>query len=316
MDRPAATGRSVVVCCYTSDRWKQLSAAITTAADQMGDDDELIVVVDNNEALLARARESFGSFASVVGNDQQPGLSGARNTGVALAANPLVAFLDDDAVPVEEWLNELTRPFDDPAVVGVGGKADPDWAGGVAPRWMPEEFYWVVGCSYRGLPEGRAEIRNPIGCNMAFRKDAIETVGGFSAALGRVKDKPAGAEETDLAIRVRSATAGKILYEPAAVVNHAVGEPRMTLDYFTKRCFAEGRSKAILARRVGAGDATAAERSYLKTLATGAWSRVVASVRRRQIDPLTQTLVLILGLVVTSAGFISGSLIALLRGGE
>jgi glucosyl-dolichyl phosphate glucuronosyltransferase len=315
MERPAVSnGRSVVVCCYTSERWDRLSAAIRATADQIAAPDELIVVVDYNEELLARARAEFGASATVASNRHEPGLSGARNTGVDLATKPIAIFLDDDAVPAEGWVDRLAAPFSDPDVVGVGGSAEPDWAGGAPPWWMPDEFLWVVGCSYRGLPERRATIRNPIGCNMAFRREAIAQVGGFSAALGRVKDKPAGAEETDLAIRVRSATGGTILYEPDAVVRHAVGKSRMTLSYFTNRCYAEGRSKAVLARRVGAGDATSAERSYLKTLATGAGARLGRAVRTRRIQPLGQVLVLGFGLAVTGIGFIVGVIAGLGRG--
>ncbi|MGA9597037.1 MAG: glycosyltransferase family 2 protein [Acidimicrobiia bacterium] len=309
MDRPTvAHGRSIVVCCYTSDRWDRLSAAIGATADQISPPDELIVVVDYNEELLARVRAEFDDLAIVAANRHESGLSGARNTGVELASQPIVLFLDDDATPAPDWVDALAASFSDPTVVGVGGSARPDWAGGEPPWWFPEEFFWVVGCSYRGLPERRAPIRNPIGCNMAFRKEAISHVGGFSAELGRVKNKPAGAEETDLAIRVRSATGGTILYEPDAVVRHAVGESRMTLSYFTKRCYGEGRSKAVLARRVGAGDATSSERSYLKTLATGAASRLGRVVRTRRLRPLGQVLVLALGLAATGLGFTAGTI--------
>jgi len=308
MQRPAAeVGRSVLVCCYTSDRWNRLSSAIEAASKQLTHSDELIVVVDYNDELFDRVLAAFGDVALVAPNHHEPGLSGARNTGVEIATRPIVLFLDDDAVPSAGWIDNLAAPFVDPGVIGVGGYAEPDWATGSAPWWMPDEFYWVVGCSYRGLPEGRASIRNPIGCNMAFRTSAIEQVNGFSASLGRVKDRPAGAEETDLAIRVRSATGGEILYEPDAIVHHAVEEPRMRLEYFVKRCYAEGRSKAILARRVGAGDATSAERSYLRTLAAGAARRLGQTIRQRSLSPLGQILVMGLGLTVTGAGFVVGT---------
>lgn len=308
--RPECT---VVVCCYTNDRWPLLVAAVTTAAEQLSPSDKLVVVVDHNQELYGRASESFGGFAQVIPNQHETGLSGARNTGVASATGSLVLFLDDDARPGEDWIRQLTAPFADPKVMGVGGSALPEWSGGQAPWWMPEEFYWVVGCSYRGLPEQRAEVRNPIGANMAFRTEAIRNVDGFSAELGRVNDKPVGGEETDLAIRIRAASGGTILYEPAAVVHHAVAEHRMTWQYFARRCYSEGRSKAVLARRVGPGDATTSERAYLKILSKGTGSRLVESFRDRTWRPLGQIFALGLGLVLTTAGFAIGSL-ASLRG--
>jgi GT2 family glycosyltransferase len=315
MDRPATgDGRSIVVCCYTSDRWERLSSAIRSSAVQLTGSDELVVVVDHNDNLLKRVEMQFGQVATVVPNRHEPGLSGARNTGVEQASEPIILFLDDDAVPAPTWIEDLTRPFDDPSVVGVGGHAEPDWVGGTAPWWLPDEFYWVVGCSYRGLPEERAPIRNPIGCNMAFRKDVIERADGFSTALGRVKGTPAGAEETDLAIRVRSATGGTILYEPSAVVHHAVDGPRTKMNYFVNRCYSEGRSKAILARRVGAGNATSAERSYLRTLLTGVGTRLKQAIRKADWHPLAQIGVIGIGLTVTGSGFAIGTITATLGG--
>ncbi|MCP4968676.1 MAG: glycosyltransferase family 2 protein [bacterium] len=311
-DNQTRLGCSVVVCCYSNDRWQRLVDAVTVAAAQLQPDDELVVVVDHNRELLSSATSAFTGVAQVITNRYEPGLSGARNTGVDHATRPLVVFLDDDAVPGEDWIQHLTAPFADPHVVGVGGSAAPNWADGTAPWWMPAEFYWVVGCSYTGLPMHRAPIRNPIGANMAFRADAIREVGGFSAKLGRVNDKPVGGEETDLAIRIRSATGGTILYEPAATVSHAVEKSRMTLQYFARRCYFEGRSKAVLAHRVGAGDATTAERSYLKTLAKGVGSRFTQSARERTWRPLGQALVLVLGLTLTTIGFGLGTLVSLI----
>ena len=75
-------------------------------------------------------------------------------------------------------------------MTGVGGLTRPLWATGARPRWFPEEFNWVVGCSYRGMPTGRARIRNVMGGNAAFRREVIGAVGGFSTAIGRKRAGP------------------------------------------------------------------------------------------------------------------------------
>lgn len=305
---PAASTRSVVICCYTTDRWALLEGAVHSAAAQLGEGDDLVVVVDHNPDLFDRAGDAFSSLAKVVANDELRGLSGARNTGVAHAAGSIVAFLDDDACPEPGWLDELTAPFADEATVGVGGAAEPRWIGGEAPWWMPAEFYWVVGCSYVGLPETIAPIRNPIGCNMAFRRAAITSVGGFSAALGRIDQVPIGGEETDLAIRIRSAGGGTIVYAPAACVLHAVEAPRQRWEYFLRRCYAEGRSKAILAGRVGTMSATHSERAYIGTLVRGSIERLGRTFRSKSLRPLGQVAAMAVGLVVTTAGFAAGFL--------
>ncbi len=81
---------------------------------------------------------------------------------MALSMGDVVAFLDDDAVADERWLEELIRPLDDPLVIGTGGGAAlPRWEAGEPPRFIPPEFYWVVGCSYLGEPLLRRTYPEP-----------------------------------------------------------------------------------------------------------------------------------------------------------
>ena len=51
----------------------------------------------------------------------------------------------------------------------------PRWAAS-RPGWIPEEFLWVMGCSYRGIPPGDAVVRNPICANMSFRREVVTGV--------------------------------------------------------------------------------------------------------------------------------------------
>ena len=114
---------------------------------------ELILVVDHNPDLHLKLKDAYRD-AIVMENIHEQGLSGGRNTGVATATGDVVAFLDDDAVAAPGWLAAFAEQFGDPAVTGVGGLTRPLWATGARPRWFPEEFNWVVGCSYRGMPTG------------------------------------------------------------------------------------------------------------------------------------------------------------------
>ncbi len=105
----------------------------------------------------------------------------------------------------------------------------------------------------RGCRRSRPTVRNLVGANMSFRREALVEVGGFRHELGRVGTIPAGCEETDLCIRIRQRwPKGRILYDPAAVVDHLVpagrGERCATS---ARRCRGEGRSKAVLAGLVG-----------------------------------------------------------------
>src|SRR5262249_31385540 len=153
--------------------------AVASAVAQKPAPLEVVLVIDHNDDLLAKARAQFlyDERVVVVANAQQQGLSGARNTGVAKARGDVVAFLDDDAVARWGWLAWLTEASAAAGgVFGTGGVALPRWETG-KPDWFPEDFLWVVGCSYVGLPTEPAPIRNPIGANMAFRRMACAEAG-------------------------------------------------------------------------------------------------------------------------------------------
>jgi len=254
---------SVVVCVYTEDRWAAIVECVSSVQHQTLPPREVVVVVDHNSELFSRCSSEL-SGAVVVPNAEQPGLAGARNTGVASSAGDIIAFLDDDARAEPDWLATLLPHYADPSVLGVGGGIAPDW-GGARPARLPREFDWVVGCSYVGLPADASQVRNVIGANMSIRRAVFDSVGGFARGLGRVQSRPAGCEETELCIRAQARMqSGYFVYEPAAVVHHRVGAERQTWAYFRSRCFAEGRSKAVVAGLVGTGPGLAAERTYVR----------------------------------------------------
>jgi GT2 family glycosyltransferase len=297
---------SVVICAYADARWDPLVAAVEALTQQTRSPREVIVVVDHNDALLVRAGDALAS-ARVLPNEERPGLSGARNTGVRHATGAIVAFLDDDALPDPAWLEALAAPFGDPAVVGAGGLAVPEWVDGPRPRWLPPEMYWVVGCSYVGLPTEVAEIRNPIGANMAFRREALWDAGGFVEGIGRIGTVPLGCEETELAIRIRRRTGGVVLHLPDARVSHRVTASRVTWRYFLSRCWSEGLSKALVARHAGSQAALASERAYaFRTLPLGL-ARGLRDAIGGDAAGLARAAAIVTGLVVTTTGYLRGA---------
>jgi GT2 family glycosyltransferase len=313
-DRPGPT-TSVVVCAYTERRWHVLCASLRSALSQEPPPLEAIVVVDHNEALAERVRAAFPQVA-VVANAGTRGLSGARNTGLAHARGDVVAFLDDDAVARPGWLAGLTAAYADPRVVGTGGVVLPRWVDR-RPRWLPDEFLWVVGCTYRGVAERAVEIRNPIGASMSLRRDAGLRAGGFSAGLGRVGRTPLGCEETELSIRLCRRTPGAVVVQaPTAVVDHEVVPERARWSYYLARCWSEGLSKAVVARLVGAGDGLSAERRYVTRTLPSGFARALAEAARGDAGGLLRAGALLAGVGVTAAGYLRGRLAAPPDGGR
>jgi GT2 family glycosyltransferase len=294
---------SVVVCVYTDRRWTDIEDCVASLLDQSVPPAEILMVVDHNDALLERAEEAFPAVR-VFENSSARGLSGARNTAIAVAAHDIVAFIDDDAVPDASWCERLLAAFGDDTVVAVGGRALARWDDG-PPAWFPGEFNWVVGCSWIGLPTSAVAVRNVIGCNMAFRRDVLRSVGEFRTDVGRIGTLPVGCEETELCIRIGQSMPGAIiLFDPEIVVEHHVTADRRTFRYFFSRCWAEGLSKAHISRSVGSVDATKDERAYmLRTLPRGVATAMRSSLRDRRPIEVARAAAILVGVVTTAASY-------------
>ena len=299
---------SVVICTYADVRLPHLRAAIEGVRAQQPPADELVLVVDHNPALASALRDAEPD-AVVVENAEQRGLSGARNTGLSVAAGDVVVFLDDDAVPRAGWLAALLAPLRaEASVSGVGGGAAPAWESGARPAWFPEELDWVVGCSFRGQAGG--DVRNPIGCSMAFRASTFAEVGGFVHSLGRVGTVPLGCEETELGLRVNRA-GGRIVLAPDSVVDHFVPRSRGTLRYVLHRCYAEGISKSVVRRLAAGSPATLGpEQRYALDMVLAMLRAPLEGLRARSLGVAARALVIPLALAAAAVGFARGELSA------
>jgi GT2 family glycosyltransferase len=304
----SAPAISVVIPCFSDERFEDVLAGAEALRRQTFPPAETVVVVDHNPALLRRLRRSLPDIR-VIGSRRPRGSSGARNTGIASTRGEIVAFFDDDAAPDPECLERLAAHYADERVVGVGGGVSPGWRS-ARPRWFPEEFDWVVGCSYRGLPDRPAAQRNLLGAAMSFRRDALEAAGGFSAEMARTGTHPLGVDDTEACIRVRRSLPGSILlYAPEARACHRVSAARESLRYFCTRCLAEGRAKAALTSVSGLGESLSSERVYvLRVLPAGVVRGVADTVTGRDLAGVERSLAILVGLLLTTTGYVAGML--------
>jgi glucosyl-dolichyl phosphate glucuronosyltransferase len=308
----AVRDHSVVICVYTEDRWDQICAAVQSVREQSLPCAEIIVVVDYNRGLYERLVAAMPDV-SVVENTDAKGLSGARNTGLARARGEFIAFLDDDATAHADWLKFINDSFENPAITGVGGLTLPNWET-ARPWWMPEEFFWVVGCNYLGMPPSGAPVRNLLGGNMSFRREVFELVDGFQSGIGRTAGgRPLGCEETEFCIRLRQRSpAAVLIMDHRAMIWHYVSAKRCAFSYFLSRCYAEGISKAQVTASVGTSAGLSAERVYvMRTLPLGVF-RGVGDLFRGRPAAIGQAGAIIAGASVTAIGYFGAKLRRLL----
>ncbi|WP_319454948.1 MULTISPECIES: glycosyltransferase [unclassified Mycobacterium] len=299
---------SVIIAAYADDRWHDTLEAITSAVRQSYSPLEVILVIDHNPALAERARTELDGV-TVLENTCQKGASGARNTGVEHSRGEVVVFLDDDAVATPDWLRSLCRHFSEAEVFGVGGGLTLAWRE-ARPRWCPHEFDWVLGGSYKGMPEVAAPMRNVWSGNMAIRRSVFDGVGGFRPGFGKL-GRVSRPEDTDLCLRVlKTLPSGYWMYDPSAQVAHKVPVERSTLVFFLRRCWNEGRGKGALARLMGANASTSLERRYTTRVLPGAFLReLYLGILRRDVASLERGGTILIGLTLAIAGFLTEMLV-------
>ncbi|MEV0254886.1 glycosyltransferase family 2 protein [Streptomyces sp. NPDC050732] len=309
---------SVVICVYTEDRWEDILAAVSSVRAQSRAALETLLVVDHNASLLDRLTKEYKETEGVrvLANAGPRGLSAGRNTGIAVSRGDIIAFLDDDAVAERDWLRYFAEAFEDPRVLGVGGRTLPAWESGRRPGWFPEEFDWVVGCTYRGLPRGRVRVRNVLGGNAAFRRTAFAAAGGFATGIGRDGDKrPLGCEETEFCIRLtRTRPDAVLLIDDRSVIHHRVPAVRERFRYFRTRTYAEGLSKALVSRSVGAAKGLESERRYTTRVLPAGVGRGLRDAALGRPGGAGRAGAIVAGVLIAAGGYILGSVRAR-RGG-
>ncbi len=203
----AADGVAIVICSRNRPRFlaDALAAAVAAARPQ----DE-VVAVDSASDGPATAEVASAAGCRLV-RLERPGLSVARNAGVAATGRAIVAFTDDDCLADRGWPAALAAAFADPSVGVVFGRLVAETPDGAAPSGDPGP---------EPVPFDRTADPALLGAGacMAFRRTALEQVGGFDELLGSGAPLRAG-EDHDAVWRVlRAGWHGR--YEPAARVTH------------------------------------------------------------------------------------------------
>jgi len=154
-------------------------------------------------------------------------------------------------------------------------------------------------------------VRNVLGGNACFRREALELVGGFQNGIGRSagNGRPLGCEETELCIRINQLLPGAVMrFDDRAIIWHLVPAGRCRYSYFRARCYAEGLSKALVTANVGSRDGLSSERRYTtRTLPVGV-ARGIADFSRGDITGLGRAGAITTGLCSTVAGYVVGTM--------
>jgi len=311
---------SVVLCTYDPALYDAFREAAHSVLSGTHTDRELVVVVDGNADLAERVRADYGGREDVVihANDTNRGLLESRNEGAELASGEVVAFIDDDAVADPDWLAELVSTYERHDALAAGGKMVPEWVAG-KPRFLPAEFYFLIGVTHRGFAEGSEkprQVRNTFGSNISVRREVFLELGGFDPAIGgRKGDTHLQGGETELGARLGREYGEGVWYNPDARVAHKVFPYRTDPLWLAKRAFWQGYSKRAMAVLVP--DSGSEESDFLGRLLTEfAPGRIARLLRRPTIARASQLVTLFVLTACVGFGYGYGLLRYRNRSGE
>ncbi len=220
--------------------------------DQQDHSEFEIVVVADAEGIASVERMGWADRVKAIPNDEA-NVSAARNRGIAAAAAPVIAFIDDDAVPEYDWLRRLAAPITQGRADAAGGFVI--GRNGISFQWTAREVYAdtssneieVAPDAETILTGGAGRGIKTEGTNMAFRRDLLIEMGGFDPGYSYYLD------ETDLNMRLAE-RGTRTAIVPLARVHHSFAmSDRRQADRAPRDLAPVGASVARFLRRHGAG---------------------------------------------------------------
>lgn len=190
---------------------------------------EVILVDDGSTDATDEIARSF-PFVRYL--RQEPlGLSAARNVGAKAATGDIIAYTDDDCVIDPDWLLHLSHAFDSSEWVAAGGPNIPP-----APRSRTEAVVAAAPGAPTHIMLNDVEAEHLPGCNLAIRRDALLSIGGFNPVFR------AAGDDVDVCWRLREA-GGRLRFAPGATVWH---HRRNTVEAYLKQQRGYGHAEALL----------------------------------------------------------------------
>jgi glycosyltransferase involved in cell wall biosynthesis len=221
---------SVVICAYNAERTMRACMESLTRLEYPNY--EVIVVDDGSRDATAEIAMDYPQFRLI----RQPnkGLSVARNVGLHAARGEVIAYTDSDCVVDPHWLTYMVRAMLEGGFDGCGG-----------PNYAPHEDGWVAAAvaASPGAPSHVLVAENAAehlaGCNMVFKRSALDRVGGFDPQF------TAAGDDVDVCWRIIEAGM-RLGYCPAAFVWHF---RRNTVKAYYGQQRGYGRAEALLYAR-------------------------------------------------------------------
>jgi len=192
---------SVYIPVYNGARY--LEETLAAIFSQTYPFEEVVIVDDGSDPAIP---ERIGEYSvRIVRHEENHGLGFARNRGIKALSTEYIASVDADCVIAPDWVETCLAYFDDPEVVGVGGRLN-ESADGTVDEWRQVNLVQHFGSESK-------QVAFFSGSNTIFRKKALESVDCYDPLFRR------NHEDVDLCERL-SVKGGILMYAAQAHVTH------------------------------------------------------------------------------------------------
>jgi glycosyltransferase involved in cell wall biosynthesis len=251
---PAVTGIDIVICtCNRASKLRNLLRSFESVQIPSGVRAQLIVVdngsTDDTRDAVETAQRSLVIPVRYL-YDATRGLARCRNLGISVAQGDIVAFTDDDCVVCCDWVASIWGHFHrEPGLGMLGGRVEP-----ANPSAYPLTLR--LSSAQERLTSARQLLGFIHGCNMAFRREALERIGHFDTRFGAGASLKA-ADDTDLVYRFYR-LGYPVEYAPDVCVYHDHGRLRVGDAIAVANAYAVGNG-ALLTKHLMSRDAEVLE---------------------------------------------------------
>lgn len=199
-----------------------------------------IIVVDGKST--DKTREIVTQYPVQFFTEEKPGLNGARNTGLRHSSGEIIAFTDFDCVISRNWIGKIVENFQNPNVGCVGGNVLGYYEDFLS-QYADESIMPVMRIFKKReeLDSVMPPTHYPAGCNMAFKREALEKAGFFDESIRY------GFDEDELVERI-CRRGFKMILDPEVLVLH---KHRASSQNLLKQTFLYGRGLGILLKIKG-----------------------------------------------------------------
>jgi GT2 family glycosyltransferase len=222
MDQALAEHPRISVIIVTWNRAELLRQCLESLRRQTYGNFDVLVVDNASEDETAHVlRSEFADFVQVVRNPENRGFAGGTNAGLKVARGEWIAFLNNDAVADERWLEELAKAVNRHPDAGMFASKilslqDPTIIDNTGLLLYPDGIFRGRGRNQvdRGQFDGTDEVLVPSGCAALYRRSVLVQLEGLDERFFCYCD------DTDLGLAFRI-TGYCCVYVPSAIVLHA-----------------------------------------------------------------------------------------------